>query len=99
MTVTMRFNVRKDLSVKELQIRRPSPMTKVDSAGYHITTAHGPELMENAKNSVRYMIEWLVANYGLSESQAYCICSTARRSQDQRNRGCAQLDRVHAHAT
>ena len=52
-------------------------MTKVDSAGYHITTAHGPDLMENAKNAVRYMIEWLVANYDLSESQAYCICSTA----------------------
>lgn len=77
MTVTMRFNVRKDLSVKELQIRRPSPMTKTDSAGYHIMTAHGPDLMENAKNAVRYMIEWLVANYGLSESQAYCICSAA----------------------
>jgi len=77
MTVTMRFNLREDLSIKELQIRRPSPMTLVDSAGYHITTAHGPDLMENAKNAVRYMIEWLVANYDLSESQAYCICSTA----------------------
>ena len=77
MTITMRFSVRKDLSVRELQLRRPSPMTKVDSHGYHITTAHGPDLMENAKNAVRYMIEWLVANHGLSESQAYCICSTA----------------------
>ena len=77
MTVTMRFNIRKDLALKELQIRRPSPMTKVDSQGYHITTAHGPDLMENAKNAVRYMIEWLVANYGMSESRAYCICSAA----------------------
>jgi len=77
MTVTMRFNLRKDLNIRELQIQRPSPMTQVDSAGYHITTAHGPDLMENAKNAVRYMIEWLVANRGLSESQAYCICSTA----------------------
>ncbi len=77
MTVTMRFKIRKDLNIRELQIQRPSPMTAVDSAGYHITTAHGPDLMENAKNSVRYMIEWLVANHSLSESQAYCICSTA----------------------
>ena len=77
MTVTMRFNIRKDLALKELQLQRPSPMTKTDSAGYHITTAHGPDLMENAKNAVRYMIEWLVTNYGLSESQAYCLCSTA----------------------
>ena len=28
MTVTMRFNVRKDLNIRELQIQRPSPMTR-----------------------------------------------------------------------
>ena len=80
MTVTMRFNVRRDLNIRELQIQRPSPMTKVDSAGYHITTAHGPDLMENSKNAVRYMIEWLVANHGLSlsESQIVPIASAAR---------------------
>jgi acetamidase/formamidase len=77
MTVTMRFNVRKDHNVKELQIQRPSPMTRVDSAGYHVVTAHGPDLMANTKNAVRYAIEWLVANRGLTESEAYCLCSTA----------------------
>ncbi len=77
MTVTMRFNIRKDLPIRELQIRRPSPMTVTDSQGYHITTAHGPDLFENAKNAVRYMIEWLVKNRDLSESQAYCLCSAA----------------------
>lgn len=77
MTVTMRFNVRKDLSIPELQIQRPSPMTVVDSAGYHITTAHGPDLMENAKNAVRYMIDWLSSNHRLTASQAYCLCSVA----------------------
>ena len=77
MTVTMRFDLRRDLAIQELQIQRPSPMTKTDTAGYHITTAHGPDLMENAKNAVRYMIEWLVANHGLSGSQAYCLCSVA----------------------
>ncbi|RMF79147.1 MAG: acetamidase [Chloroflexi bacterium] len=77
MTVTMRFNVRKDLNIKEFQLQRPSPMTVTDSAGYHITTAHGPDLMENAKNAVRYMIEWLTDNHGLTPSQAYILCSTA----------------------
>lgn len=77
MTVTMRFTVRKDLPIKELQLQRPSPMTAADSRGYHITTAHGPDLMENAKNALRYMIEWLTANHSLTESQAYCLCSTA----------------------
>ena len=77
MTVTMRFNLRKDLAIKELQIRRPSPMTLTDSAGYYITTAHGPDLMEDAKNAVRYMIDWLMQNHNLEASQAYCLCSAA----------------------
>ncbi len=77
MTVTMRFSLRQDLNIRELQIRRPSPMSPADSAGYHITTAHGPDLMENAKNAVRYMIDWLGKNQGLTASQAYCICSAA----------------------
>ena len=77
MTVTMRFDLRRDLAVRELQLRRPSPMTKTDSAGWHITTAHGPDLMQNAKNAVRYMIEWLTQNRSLTESQAYCLCSVA----------------------
>jgi acetamidase/formamidase len=33
--------------------------------------------MENAKNSVRYMIDWLEENQGLTRSQAYCLCSVA----------------------
>ena len=77
MTMTMRFQVRHDLNIKELQIQRPSPMTQTDRRGWHITTAHGPDLMENAKNAVRYMIEWLTANHRLTESQAYCLCSVA----------------------
>ena len=77
MTVTMRFNLRADLAIDELQIQRPSPMTATDSAGYHITTAHGPDLMENAKTAVRYMIDWLTRRGDLNESQAYCLCSVA----------------------
>lgn len=33
--------------------------------------------MENARNAVCYMIDWLVGNHGLNENQAYCICSVA----------------------
>jgi len=77
MTVTLRFNVRKDISVKELQFDTPSPLTKTDTGGYHVTTANGPDLMENAKNATRYMIDWLVETYDLTSSQAYVLCSTA----------------------
>jgi len=77
MTVTMRFNLRKGVNLPEVQLRRPSPMSKLDSRGYHITTAHGPDLMANAKNAVRYMIDWLEANHRMSRSQAYILCSVA----------------------
>jgi acetamidase/formamidase len=77
MTVTLRFDVRKDLSIKELQFTTPSPLTKTDSAGYYCTTAHGEDMYVNTQNAVRYMIDWLEANQGLSRSQAYCLCSAA----------------------
>jgi acetamidase/formamidase len=47
----------------------------LDNKGFHATTAHGTDLMENAKNATRYMIEWLVNTYGLSRSEAYILCS------------------------
>jgi len=77
MTVTMRFNVRKDMRLKEVQLRRPSPVSKLDRKGYHITTAPGPDLMQDAKNAVRYMIDWLTDNHHMSRSQAYILCSVA----------------------
>ena len=77
MTVTMRFNVRDDMNIKELQYRRPSPISKVDSAGYHATTAHGPDLYINSQNAIRYMIDWLVSEKGLTRQEAYVLCSAA----------------------
>lgn len=77
MTMTMRFHVRKNINLKEIQIQRPSPLSKLDSKGHHITTAHGPDLMENAKNAVRYMIDWLTDHYPMNRSQAYILCSVA----------------------
>lgn len=77
MTTTMRFTLRKDLTMAEAQVRRPSPMSKLDSRGWHITTAHGPDLMENAKNALRYMIDWLCENWRMNRSQAYIMCSVA----------------------
>jgi acetamidase/formamidase len=77
MTVTLRFSVRKDFSVKELQFETTRPLARADSRGYHVTTANGPDLMENAKNAARYMIDWIVDTYDITRSQAYVLCSTA----------------------
>lgn len=73
----IRLSVRKDIALQELQFETKSPLTKADNRGYHVTNAHGPDLMQNAKNAVRYMIDWLVEYKGLTRSQAYCVCSTA----------------------
>ncbi len=40
-------------------------------------TAHGPDLFESARHVTRYMIDWVVREFGLSESDAYIICSIA----------------------
>ena len=77
MTVTMRFDVRKNRTLSEIQFQRPAPTHTLDRLGYHITTAHGPDLMTNAKNAVRYMIDWLTENHRMTRSQAYMLCSVA----------------------
>ncbi len=77
MRVMLSLTTRKDLSVREIQFQARSPLSRADSRGYHATTAHGPDLMQNAKNAVRHMIEWLAGRYGLTRSQAYVLCSTA----------------------
>jgi acetamidase/formamidase len=81
MTVTMKFDVRKDMRVRELQYFRPSPLTKTDNAGFHGTSAHGPDLYVNAQNAIRYMIDWLVDNKDLTREQAYVLCSATAHLQ------------------
>jgi acetamidase/formamidase len=76
MTVTARFDLAKNAEIAEVQIRRRGPRHAVDGE-WHITTAHGPNLMEDAKQATRYMIDWLGTHYDLEPSDAYLICSVA----------------------
>ncbi len=75
MTVTMRFDICRNMPIEELQYTRPSPNMRAVSAGYHGTSAHGPDLFENSQNAIRYMIDWLVSTKGLTREQAYILCS------------------------
>lgn len=77
MMATLRFHLHKNWSIREPQFTTPSPLTKADSKGYFCTTAHGNDLFANSQNAVRYMIDWLEAQHGLTRSQAYCLCSAA----------------------
>ena len=75
MTVTMRFNICRDMRIEELQYTRPGSNINADSAGYFGTSAHGPDLFENSQNAIRYMINWIVDTQGLTRDEAYVLCS------------------------
>jgi acetamidase/formamidase len=81
MAFSLRFDVKKDRSLKPWRYHFQTPpgplQPKSDEKGYHAATALGPDLMENAKNAVREIIDWLVANKGLSREDAYVLCSLA----------------------
>jgi len=77
MTVTLRFRLRKDLTIPEARFETPSPLSRADTAGYFATTAHGPDLYANAQNAIRYMIDYLQGEFDLAREPAYVLCSAA----------------------
>ncbi len=79
MNVTLRFNLLKGANIPELRFTTPAgkKLTVADEGGYFVTTAHGPDLFKNAQQAVRYMIDYLVKEYGLTREQAYCLCGAA----------------------
>ena len=42
-----------------------------------MTTAHGPDLFASSQQAIRYMIDHLVEERGLSREQAYILSSVA----------------------
>jgi acetamidase/formamidase len=84
MAVTLRFQVIKNTIIAGTRAIVPAadPTQLAMSAemlaqGYYHTTGTGPDLMENAKNAVRDMIDWLVSDQGVSLHEAYALCSVA----------------------
>jgi acetamidase/formamidase len=79
MTVTLRFDLQKQSQTAELQFRTPPgrPLTRAAADGYHVTTAHGPDLYKNAQQAVRYMLDYLTAEHQLAREEAYCLCGAA----------------------
>jgi acetamidase/formamidase len=81
MQFSLRFNVIKGRSLPPWRYEFVTPpgslQPRSDAAGYFVHTALGPDLMTNAKNAVRGVIDWLVRNHGLSREDAYVLCSLA----------------------
>ncbi len=84
MACTLRFSVIKNAVIASpraivpaadpTQLAMPAEML---GHGYYHTTGVGPDLMENAKNAVRDMVDWLVTDQQLSIHEAYALCSVA----------------------
>lgn len=81
MAFSLRFNVIKGRSLPPWRYQFITPpgslQPRYDAAGYFVNTALGPDLMTNAKNAVRGLIDWLVSEHKLSREDAYVLCSLA----------------------
>lgn len=81
MAFSLRFTVQKGRSLPPWRyafVTPPGPLQpRFDAGGYYASAALGPDLMTNAKNAVRGLIDWLEVTHGLSREDAYILCSLA----------------------
>ncbi|MBM4441365.1 MAG: acetamidase/formamidase family protein [Candidatus Rokubacteria bacterium] len=76
--VTLRFDLQRGRRIAEPRFRTRGPIGLKTNRGPHFaTTAHGPDLHANAQQAIRYMIEHLVEERGLTREEAYVLCSVA----------------------
>jgi acetamidase/formamidase len=79
MTVRLRFGLLKGARYPEVRFITSSrkPLSAAGKGGYYVTTAHGPDLFKNAQQAVRYMLDYLTSEHGLTRQEAYVLCSVA----------------------
>jgi acetamidase/formamidase len=76
--VTLRFGLDTKRRIAEPRLRTTNPPSGHGRHGPWIaTTAHGPDLFASAQQAIRYLIEQIVEERGLSREQAYIVCSVA----------------------
>jgi acetamidase/formamidase len=76
-TTTLRLTVRDDLSLPEPQFETPGVRARGSAGPSYVTTSARPDLMDATKQAVRYMLDYLEANYHLSRPDAYVLASVA----------------------
>jgi acetamidase/formamidase len=77
MHATLRFSVEQK-TIPAPYFRTAGALTPaVDDRGHHGAMGISPDLMEGSRKSVLAMIEWIVAEHGLTRQDAYMLCSLA----------------------
>jgi acetamidase/formamidase len=74
--VTLRFDLVTGRCLKEPQFRTADTPRGARGSCF-VTTAHGPDLFASAQQAIRYMIDRLEAERGLSREEAYIVSSVA----------------------
>ncbi len=75
-TVTLRLNLAKGAAIAEPCLRTSGPLSAANDQGsWFATTANGPDLFECSQRAVRYMVDHIVNERGLSREEAYVLCS------------------------
>lgn len=78
MFVTAQFNVQKDMDITQPQFKTKHPFTATGSdESMYGTTGISDDLMDAARKSVSHMVEHLHEKRGLSQGEAYILCSVA----------------------
>jgi acetamidase/formamidase len=76
--VTLRFGLQRGRRIAEPRLRTVNPPSGAGRKGPWVaTTANGPDLYASSQQAIRYLIEHIVEERGLSREQAYVVCSVA----------------------
>jgi len=73
--VTLRVGLRQGRPLREPQLRTSG--SHASRGAEFGTTAHGPDLFLSAQQAVRYLVDHLVAERGLTREEAYVVASVA----------------------
>ena len=73
--VTLRVGLRQGRLLREPQIRTSG--SQPSRGAEFATTAHGPDLVLSARQAVRYLVDYLIAERELTSEEAYVLASVA----------------------
>ena len=76
MTVAVKIDLIKQPNFAFPRFETDGPVTRhIDEKGYKATTGIGEDLMQAAKDAVSGMIDWVSVTTGMSDLEAYMLCS------------------------